>query len=68
MLKENYDGNNCVSLTHPETLKIHMKDYTIKFAYLLQTVVDIKTGLILMQQMLKIKLTDTNEICNRLHN
>ena len=50
VLKENYDGNNCVSLTDPEAHKMHMKDDTIKFAYLLQTVVDVKTGLILMQK------------------
>jgi len=50
VLKENYDGNNRVSLTDPEAHKMHMKDDTIKFAYLLQTVVDVKTGLILMQK------------------
>ena len=55
MLKENYDGNNCVSLTDPEARKMHMKDDTIKFAYLLQTVVDVKTGLILMQRIVEDK-------------
>ena len=48
VLKENYDGNNRVSITDPEARKMHMKDDTIKFAYLLQTVVDVKTGLILI--------------------
>ena len=55
MLKENYDGNNRVSLTDPEARKMHMKDDTIKFAYLLQTVVDVKTGLILMQRIVEDK-------------
>ena len=55
MLKENYDGNNRVSLTDPEAHKMHMKDDTIKFAYLLQTVVDVKTGLILMQKIVEDK-------------
>ena len=50
VLKENYDGNNSVSVTDTEARKMHMKDDTIKFAYLLQTVVDVKTGLILMQR------------------
>ena len=60
MLKENYDGNNRVSVTDPEARKMHMKYDTIKFAYLLQTVVDVKTGLILMQRIVEIKPTDTN--------
>jgi len=55
VLKENYDGNNRVSLTDPEAHKMHMKDDTIKFAYLLQTVVDVKTGLILMQKIVEDK-------------
>ena len=55
VLKENYDGNNRVSLTDPEPRKMHMKDNTIKFAYLLQTVVDVKTGLILMQRIVEDK-------------
>ena len=55
LLKENYDGNNRVSLTDPEAHKMHMKDDTIKFAYLLQTVVDVKTGLILMQKIVEDK-------------
>ena len=53
MLKENYDGNNSVSVTDPEARKMHMKDDAIKFAYLLQTVVDVKTGLILMQRIVE---------------
>ena len=56
VLKENYDGNNRVSLTDPEAHKMHMKDDTIKFAYLLQTVVDVKTGLILMQRIVEDKI------------
>ena len=56
MLKENYDGNNRVSVTDPEARKMHMKDDTIKFAYLLQTVVDVKTGLILMQRIVEDKI------------
>ena len=55
LFKENYDGNNRVSLTDPEAHKMHMKDDTIKFAYLLQTVVDVKTGLILMQKIVEDK-------------
>ena len=55
VLKENYDGNNRVSLTDPEAHKMHMKDDTIKFAYLLQTVVDVKMGLILMQRIVEDK-------------
>ena len=55
LLKENYDGNNRVSLTDPEAHKMHMKDDTIKFAYLLQAVVDVKTGLILMQKIVEDK-------------
>ena len=61
MLKENYDGNNRVSLTDPEARKMHMKDDTIKFAYLLQTVVDVKTGLILMQRIVEDK-TDRHQL------
>ena len=55
VLKENYDGNNRVSITDPEARKMHMKDDTIKFAYLLQTVVDVKTGLIIMQRIVEDK-------------
>ena len=55
VLKENYDGNNRVNLTDPEARKMHMKDDTIKFAYLLQTVVDVKTGLIIMQRIVEDK-------------
>ena len=51
LLKENYDGNNRVSLTDSEAHKMHMKDDTIKFTYLLQTVVEVKMGLILMQRI-----------------
>ena len=54
-MKENYDGNNRVSITDSEARKMHMKDDTIKFAYLLQTVVDVKTGLILMQRIVEDK-------------
>ena len=61
VLKENYDGNNRVSVTDPEARKMHMKDDTIKFAYLLQTVVDVKTGLILMQRIIEDK-TDRYQI------
>ena len=55
VLKENYDGNNRVSVTDSEARKMHMKDDTIKFAYLLQTVVDVKTGLILIQRIVEDK-------------
>lgn len=55
LLKENYDGNNRVSLTDSEAHKMHMKDDTIKFAYLLQTVVEVKMGLILMQRIVEDK-------------
>ena len=55
VLKENYDGKHSVSITDPEARKMHMKDDTIKFAYLLQTVVDVKTGLILMQRIVEDK-------------
>ena len=55
VLKENYDGNNRVSVTDPEAHKMHMKDDTIKFAYLLQTVTDVKTGLIIMQNIVEDK-------------
>ena len=55
LLKENYDGKHRVNLTDPEARKMHMKDDTIKFAYLLQTVVDVKTGLILMQRIVQDK-------------
>ena len=34
---------------------MHMKDDTTKFAYLLQTVVDVKTGLIIMQRVVEDK-------------
>ena len=61
VLKENYDGNNRVSVTDPEARKMHMKDDTIKFAYLLQTVVDVKTGLILMQRIVEDK-TDKHQL------
>ena len=61
MLKENYDGNNRVSVTDPEARKMHMKDDTIKFAYLLQTVVDVKTELILMQRIVEDK-TDRHQL------
>lgn len=55
VLKDNYDGNNRVSISDPEARKMHMKDDTIKFAYLLQTVTDVKTGLILMQRVVEDK-------------
>ena len=44
-----------VNLTDPEAQKMHMKDDTIKFAYLLQTVTDVKTGLIIMQKVVEDK-------------
>ena len=56
VLKENYDGNNRVNLTDPEARKMHMKDDTIQFAYLLQTVTDVKTGLIIMQRIVEDKI------------
>ena len=55
VLKENYDGKNRVSVTDPEARKMHMKDDTIQFAYLLQTVTDVKTGLIIMQRIVEDK-------------
>ena len=54
-LKDNYDSHNRVNLTDPEARKMHMKDDTTKFAYLLQTVVDVKTGLIIMQRVVEDK-------------
>ena len=56
MLKENYDDHNRVNLTDPEARKMHMKDDTIQFAYLLQTVTDVKTGLIIMQRIVEDKI------------
>ena len=41
-LEANYDGKNRVSLTDPESRKMHMKDDTTKFAYLVQTACDVK--------------------------
>ena len=41
-LKDNYDGKHYVSLTDPESRKMHMKDGTTRYAYLLQTVKDVK--------------------------
>lgn len=55
VLKENYDGKHYVNLTDPESRKMHMKDGTKKFAYLLQTVKDTKTGLIIMQKVVQDK-------------
>ena len=55
VLNENYDGKNRVSVTDPEARKIHMKDDTIQFAYLLQTVTDVKTGFIIMQRIVEDK-------------
>ena len=55
VLKENYDGKHYVNLTDPESRKMHMKDDTKKFAYLLQTVKDTKTGLIIMQKVVQDK-------------
>ena len=55
MFKENYDGNNRVNVTDPEARKMHMEDDKIKFAYLLQTVIDVKTGFILMQRIVEDK-------------
>ena len=56
VLKENYDGSNRVNLTDPEARKMHMKDDKIRFAYLLQTVTDVKTGLIIMQRIVEDKI------------
>ena len=56
VLKENYDGHNRVNLTDPEARKMHMKDDTIQFAYLLQTITDVKTGLIIMQRIVEDKI------------
>ena len=55
VLKENYDGKHRVNLTDPEARKMHMKDDTTRFAYLLQTVTDVKTGLIIMQRIVENK-------------
>ena len=46
-------GNNCVSVTGSEARKMDMKDDAIKFAYLLQTVVEVKAGLMLMQRIVE---------------
>jgi len=48
VLKENYDGKHRINVTDSEARKMHMKDDTIRFAYLFQTVTDVKTGLIIM--------------------
>ena len=55
VLKENYDGKHRINITDPEARKMHMKDDTIRFAYLLQTVTDAKTGLIIMQRIVEDK-------------
>ena len=55
VLKENYDGKHRINITGPEARKMHMKDDNIRFAYLLQTVTDAKTGLIIMQRIVEDK-------------
>ena len=60
-LKDNYDGKHYVSLTDPESHKMHMKDGTTRYAYLLQTVKDVKTGLTIMQRLVQDK-TDRYQI------
>ena len=54
-LKENYDGSNNINLTDSSSRKMHMKNGTKRFAYLLQTVKDVKTGFTIMQKVVQDK-------------
>ena len=49
-LMDNYDGNNRVNLTDPESRRMKMKDQTSRYAYTVQTVRDIKTGFTVSQE------------------
>jgi len=50
-LMDNYDGNNRVNLTDPESRRMKMKDQTSRYAYTVQTVRDIKTGFTVSQRV-----------------
>ena len=50
-LINNYDGDNRINLTDPESRRMKMKDRTSRYAYTVQTVRDIKTGFTVSQRV-----------------
>lgn len=50
-LVDNYDGSCRVNLTDIDSRRMKMKDGTSKYAYMVQTVRDIKTGFVISQEV-----------------
>ena len=63
LLKYNCNEGKYVNLTDPEAKRILMKKGRVMFGYLIQTVTDAKTGLIIMQNVVE-QETDANQLIN----
>ena len=61
LLKSNCDEGKTVNLTDPKTRRVLTKKGKIRFGYLIQTVTDTKTGIILMQNVVS-EQTDANQL------
>ena len=60
-LKFNCDEGKYVNLTDPKTRRVLIKKGRVRFGYLIQTVSDAKTGLIIMQNVVE-EQTDANQL------
>ena len=60
-LKYNCNEGKYVNLTDPEAKRVLMKKGKVMFGYLIQTVTDAKTGLIIMQNVVE-QETDANQL------
>ena len=63
LLKANCGEGKLVNLTDPKTHRVLTKKGKVKFGYLIQTVTETKTGLILMQNVVP-EQTDANQLIN----
>ena len=61
LLKSNCGEGKLVNLTDPKTRRVLTKKGKVKFGYLIQTVTETKTGLILMQNVVP-EQTDANQL------
>ena len=61
VLKNNCSKGKMVNLTDPKTKRVLIKKGKVMFGYLIQTVTDTKTGLIIMQNVVE-EQTDANQL------
>ena len=61
LLKSNCGEGKLVNLTDPKTRRVLTKKGKVKFGYLIQTVTETKTGIILMQNVVS-EQTDANQL------